>query len=156
VNYREPSKVKEKTLIEASRGFRHINFVEIWRFRELLYFFTWRDDIKDVLALTDILVLPSYREGMPKAILEAMSMQKPIVATDVPGCRDTVENGVNGLIVPAKDPVALKDALERLVLDKDLRDRMGRAGREKVLREFSNTIVIKEISGIYASFLKQV
>ncbi len=109
-----------------------------------------RDDIREILSVSDIYVLPSYREGTPRTVLEAMAMSKPIITTDVPGCRQTVRDGVNGLLVPARDARALKKALERLIDDRELRHAMGRKSREKVVREFSDTIVIKEVMKVYA------
>lgn len=114
-----------------------------------------RTDIRELLAVTDIFVLPSfYREGLPTAILEAMAMGKPIVTTDMPGCRETVENGINGFLVPAKDSVALANAIERLILDKDLREKMGKASREIVERQFSNDVVIPQVLNLYEELLE--
>jgi glycosyltransferase involved in cell wall biosynthesis len=84
-----------------------------------------------------LVVLPSYREGLPKSLLEAASCGRPIVATDVPGCREIVNHGVNGLLVPAKDSRALAEALEKLITDGDLRKSMGKAGRKMVEEHFS-------------------
>lgn len=108
-----------------------------------------RDDIKEVLTLTDIYTLPSYREGIPRTVLEAMAMCKPIVTTYAPGCRQTVEEGKNGFLVPVKDSYALASALERLILNKNLREKMGKASREKVLREFSDEVVVKNVLSLY-------
>ncbi|MEM3541463.1 MAG: glycosyltransferase family 4 protein [Candidatus Bilamarchaeaceae archaeon] len=113
-----------------------------------------RTDIREILALTDIYVLPSYREGVPRSTLEAMAMEKPIVTTNTPGCRETVEEGVNGFLVPPKDDKALAIAIEKLILDKDLRHRMGRKSREKVVREFSTNIVIEKVMSLYQDLLK--
>ena len=108
-----------------------------------------RDDIREILALTNIYVLPSYREGIPRTILEAMAMEKPVVTTNAPGCRLTVEDCVNGFWVPVKDSRALAEAIERLIIDKELRVKMGKAGKEKVVKEFSNEVVIRQILELY-------
>ena len=104
-----------------------------------------RDDVREVLALTDVYALPSHREGTPRTVLEAMAMGKPVVATDVPGCRQTVEDGVTGLLVPKEDPAALAAALERLVRDAELRRRMGEAGRLRAERKFSAGVVVPQV-----------
>ena len=112
-----------------------------------------RENIRDILAITDIYVLPSYREGLPKGVLEAMAMGIPVVTTDVPGCRETVIDGVNGYLVPPFDSKKLAQALEKLILDEKLRLRMGNAGRERVLSEFSEGIVINAIHSLYEKLL---
>jgi glycosyltransferase involved in cell wall biosynthesis len=90
-----------------------------------------RSDVRELIALCDFVVNPSYREGLSRVNLEALAMGKPIVTTAVPGCIETVEDGVNGLLVPARDPHALADAMDRLLSDADLRRRLGAAGRQK-------------------------
>jgi glycosyltransferase involved in cell wall biosynthesis len=110
-----------------------------------------RDDVREILALTDIYALPSHREGTPRTVLEAMAMGRPVVTTDVPGCRQTVEDGVTGLLVPREDPAALAAALERLAADPGLRGRLGEAGRRKAEREFSNAGVLREVLRLHAS-----
>ena len=81
--------------------------------------------------------LPSYREGLPKVLLEAAACGKPIVATDVPGCREVVEPGMTGLLVPSHDAAALAEALRTLLADTALRDRMGQEARRRVAARFS-------------------
>jgi N,N'-diacetylbacillosaminyl-diphospho-undecaprenol alpha-1,3-N-acetylgalactosaminyltransferase len=110
-----------------------------------------RSDIKEILSITDIYTLPSYREGTPRTVLEAMAMGKPIVTTDAPGCRQVVENGVNGFLVPVKDAAAFQAAVERLISDRLLRERMGLASRKKVIAEFSNDVVIDQVVKLYDS-----
>jgi glycosyltransferase involved in cell wall biosynthesis len=95
-------------------------------------------DIADVWAGAHIAVLPSRREGLPKSLLEAAACGRPIVATDVPGCREIARANVNALLVPADDATALADAIERLAADGDLRRRFGAAGRRIVEQEFSS------------------
>ena len=108
-----------------------------------------RDDIREILYISDVVTLPSYREGIPKVLLEAMSMEKPIVTTDSIGCREVVEEGKNGFLVPAKNSKALAEAIERLIENKELRKRFGKYGREKVLREFDERIVVKKTIKVY-------
>ncbi len=89
-----------------------------------------RDDMADTLNQAAIVCLPSYREGMPKVLLEAAACGKPMVASDVPGCRDIVEAGKSGLLVPSHDPAALAGALRTLLADAKLREQMGTHARE--------------------------
>ena len=83
------------------------------------------------------------------SVLEAMAAGKPIVTTDAPGCRSTIKEGQNGILVPVKDAIALADALEKLILDKELRLRMGKASREIAVQYFSREKIISEIVKIY-------
>ena len=87
-------------------------------------------------AAMDIMILPSHREGFPNTPLEAAAMELPVVATKVDGCVDAVVDDVTGLLVPPRDPQALATAIERLILDPELRQQMGQAGRQRVLRDF--------------------
>ena len=113
----------------------------------------WQDDIYTSISLADIVCLPSYREGLPKILLEAAACGRPIVTTDVPGCRETVINGVNGLLVEVKSVESLKNALVRLINDRDLRVKMGEASRELAVSRFSNAIVNAETYKIYRAAL---
>jgi glycosyltransferase involved in cell wall biosynthesis len=83
------------------------------------------DDVRPAIRESSVFVLPSYREGTPRSVLEAMAMGRPIITTDVPGCRETVVDGSNGLLVPPRDPKALAAAMERLIDHRDLRVEMG-------------------------------
>lgn len=112
-----------------------------------------RDDMPDVLAQATLVVLPSYREGCPKALLEAAACGRAIVTCDVPGCREAVRPGENGLLVPARDAHALGDAVERLLADADLRAAMGRAGRVRAEREFAADRVTADVLGAYTPFV---
>lgn len=108
-----------------------------------------RENMPEVLKQADIVCLPSYREGLPKALLEAAASGKPIVTTDVPGCREVVQDGYNGFLVPAKNTEKLADALRSLIVDHALRQQMGRAGRELVLQEFSQEIIVGKVLSVY-------
>lgn len=94
-------------------------------------------DIREVWAAAHMAVLPSRREGLPKSLLEAAACGRPIVASDVVGCREIARPGVNALLVPADDPVALAEAMAVLAADADLRAKFGQAGRELVTADFS-------------------
>ena len=107
----------------------------------------------DVFAQADIACLPSYSEGMPKVLIEAAACGVPLVATDIPGCRDVARNGENGLLVPVKDAARLADAIGRLLRDRELRERMGRRGRELAVNEFSLDMVVRRTMGLYETLL---
>jgi glycosyltransferase involved in cell wall biosynthesis len=113
------------------------------------------DDVRPYLTQAQVVVLPSYREGFPKTLLEAAAMGKPLIATDVPGCSDIVVDGVNGLLVPAREPRALARAMLILAGDPALRAAMGQAGRRLVKEHFEETIVIRKTLGVYARVLPQ-
>ena len=100
------------------------------------------DDVKSIISEYDCIVLPSYREGLSRVLLEAASMAKPIVTTNVPGCRDVVEDGVNGFLCEKKDAVDLADKMEQIIqLTNDERIQMGKRGREKIVKEFDEPLV---------------
>lgn len=109
-----------------------------------------RSDVREILALTDVFTLPSYREGTPRTVLEAMAMQKPVVVSDSAGCRQLVSHGANGLLVPVKDAASLAAALERLLDDQPLRQALGNQARRRVVDEFSSEEIINQILRLYA------
>lgn len=116
----------------------------------------FRNDVKDLLAESSIVVLPSYyREGLPKSLIEANAIGRPIVTTDSVGCRDTVEDGVNGFLIPIKDSDALAEKLEILINDYDLRVRMGKEARRIAERDFSIKNVVKKHMEIYNELDRQ-
>ena len=114
-----------------------------------------RSDIADILQGSHIVCLPSYREGLPKSLLEALSSGRPIITTDVPGCREVCDDGVNGILIPARDSLALSSAIEKLVLDPESRNAMGRAGRLRAESEFSNAIVCAQTLDLYRRLLNR-
>ncbi len=94
-------------------------------------------DVRPWLARASVFVLPSYyREGVPRSTQEAMSMARPVITTDAPGCRETVVDGVNGFLVPPRDPQALAEAMERFILHPELIERMGQASRRLAEERF--------------------
>ena len=106
-------------------------------------------DMPGTLAQAHIVCLPSYREGLPKVLLEAAACGRALIATDAPGCREIVRHGINGLLVPLRDAVSLADAIERLLGDADLRRVMGQQGRRMVESEFSEAIVAQQTLAVY-------
>jgi glycosyltransferase involved in cell wall biosynthesis len=106
-------------------------------------------DMPATLAQAHIVCLPSYREGLPKVLLEAAACGKPLIATDAPGCREIVRHGENGLLVPLRDAASLADAIERLLADANLRCTMGQKGRRMVELEFSEAKVAQQTLAVY-------
>lgn len=108
-----------------------------------------RSDIRELLALADIAVLPSYREGTSQFLLEASAMGCPIIATNVPGCRVVVDADRTGLLVPPRDARALAEALHTMLGDADMRARMGVAVRQRALTHFDVQRVVDRLIGVY-------
>lgn len=106
--------------------------------------------VAEVMAVADMVVLPSYREGTPKVLLEAAAMGKPLVATDVPGCREVVQDGYNGLLVPAQNAQALAQAIETLLDDPARAVAMGANGRHKIEEEFAVDKVVQSTIQAYS------
>lgn len=118
---------------------------------------TWpgsRRDIPAILAISDIFALPSaYREGMPRVLLEAASMGLPIVTTNSPGCSEVVEDGVNGLLIPAGDAVALSQAIECLIEQPELRQRFGEMSRRRAVDRFDIRVIAAQTGAVYERLL---
>ncbi len=114
---------------------------------------TWRgfsEDMPATLAEASIVCMPSYREGLPRGLIEAAAIGRAIVATDVPGCREIVRDGDNGLLVPARDGAATTAAIARLLDDPDLRRRMAARSREIAVTEFSVELFVEQSMAAYA------
>lgn len=120
-----------------------------WERRGDVEWWGFRGDMPDVFQQAHIVILPSYREGLPKVLLEAAACGRPIVATDTPGCREIVRDGVNGFLVPVRDPLSLARAVKRLIDSKELRQQMGGEGRRIVLDEFSQERVVWQTMALY-------
>ncbi|MFZ4632823.1 MAG: glycosyltransferase family 4 protein [Saprospiraceae bacterium] len=113
------------------------------------------DDVRPYMAETDVVVLPSYREGLSRTLLEAMAMARPLVVTDVPGCRETVDHPVNGLLVPPRDAPSLSEAMMYCcALTDQERATMGWAGRRKVVSAFSSDLVGAQYLHMVSDVLK--
>ena len=118
--------------------------------RGVVRFVNWCDDVRPWLAAMDLFVLPSYREGIPRACMEAAAMMRPIVASDIRGCREVVVNGETGLLVPPRDIPQLVEAIECLYQDRDLAVRMGKRGRQHVVTNFDIKDVCRRLCEFYA------
>jgi len=102
-----------------------------------------------LFASADVVVLPSYREGLPKSLIEAAACGRPLVTTDVPGCREVVTDGVDGLLVPVRDAVALARAIARLLDDPSLARRLGETARAKALAEYDERQIVARTLDVY-------
>jgi len=120
---------------------------------DYVIFTGFRSDIPEVTAIFDIAVLASFFEGLGRVLLEAMVLAKPVIATRVGGIVDVVDDGQTGILVPPNDSVALAQAMIKLLSDKDLRIRMGRAGRDKIDTKFSAQTMVNQIQGVYEKLI---
>ena len=123
--------------------------LERWTKEGIIEYLGKTNDVRPYIAEASVYVLPSYREGTPRSVLEAMSMGRPIITTDAPGCRETVIDGKNGFLVPVKDVDALKSAMEKFILEPDLISRMGKQSRviaeEKYDVRKVNRVILQEM-----------
>jgi N,N'-diacetylbacillosaminyl-diphospho-undecaprenol alpha-1,3-N-acetylgalactosaminyltransferase len=127
-----------------------------WEEKGLIQYLGERKDIREVLFASDIFVLPSYyQEGVPKVLLEAASMEKPLVAADNVGIREVIEEGINGFLVRPKKSQDLSEAILKLAENPGLRQRFGQTGRQKILQQFSDEIVINKTREIYDSLISK-
>ena len=117
--------------------------------REGVRFLGHRHDVEEFYRALDVFVLPSHREGFPRSAMEAAASGVPVIATDIRGCRDVVDDGRNGVLVGVKDPNALARAIENLVNDQDERRRMGAEGRDKAVSEFDEDRVVDRVLDAY-------
>jgi glycosyltransferase involved in cell wall biosynthesis len=136
IDYNNPAFISEKELL----SFCDNSYIKWLGFQ---------NDVKDIYRNCDIVCLPSYREGLPKSLVEAMAMELPIITTNTTGCRECVEDGYNGFLVPVKDHVELANKIELLGLNSNLRIKMGKMSRIKMLEEMSLNKVINETFKFY-------
>lgn len=122
-----------------------------WQEEGLITILGHVEDMQQLMTEVDLMVLPSWREGTPRGLLEAASMALPIITTDAPGCREVVENEKNGFLVPAGDAVALAEKIEYLLDNPGTCSRFGQAGREKMCSEFAQEIVFRQTWEVYRS-----
>lgn len=137
-----PSSLTESELAE----WENEGGVELWGHR---------DDMHEVLPQANIVVLPSYREGLPKVLIEAAACGRAVVTSDVPGCRDAIEEGKTGVLVPAKDSESLANAIRRLIENPELCSLMGSNGRALAETEFDVKQVVEKHLRIYSEVLQE-
>lgn len=127
--------------------------LQAWQKEGVVEWWGHQENMPEILPRAHVVVLPSYREGLPKVLLEASACARPIVATDVPGNREVVRDGGNGFLVPPKDPRALAQAITMLIKDPALRRAMGTRGRAIVTSEFASGHITRETLQIYRALL---
>ncbi len=127
--------------------------VRAWVSSGAIEWLGYRTDIPELLRESNLVCLPSYREGLPKTLIEACAAQRAIVATDVTGCREAVSNGINGVLVPVQNPEQLATAITQLLSNQDLRMQYAKNGRTRAENEFSSSIVIEQTLKVYESML---
>lgn len=126
-----------------------------WQQEGVVQWWGFKPDVENMLVQATISCLPSYREGLPKSLLESLAMGLPCIATDVPGCREAVIDGVNGILVPARDSTALANAIDHLLQNPALREQYGKASRRLAVEQFSCEIVNQETLALYDQVLKE-
>ena len=142
IDENNPSMVKEEDLID-------------WVKSKTVIYHGFKQDVKKYISKSDCIVLPSYREGMPRTIIEASAISKPVITTDTAGCREVVEEGKNGYLVPVKEVNSLAMAMKKMMeLTKEERIQMGKYGREKAIREFDDNLIADDILNIILDVLK--
>ena len=129
--------------------------MKVWEKEGVITYLGASDDVKSFISTADSIVLPSYREGLSRVLLEAASMAKPIIASNVPGCKDVIDDGINGYLCEAKDVSSLVEQMEKMILlSSNERREMGKRGREKVIREFEEHKVIDKYVDAIHEILK--
>ena len=130
--------------------------LDAWSEREDVTWHGRSENITEVWRQADIAVVPSRGgEGMPRAMLEAASCARPLIVTDVPGCRHFVRDGREGFVIPPEDPAALAEAISRLITDEELRLTMGQAARQRVLEGYTEDHVITAVADVYEKLLRR-
>lgn len=127
--------------------------LDIWRRKSDVEFLGFRKDMPGLMAAAHVIVLPSYREGLPRVLEEASACGRAVVTTDVPGCRDAIEPNVTGLLVPARSSTELAKAIRRLIEEPDLRKKMGEAGRLLAIRSYSGDSIVNAHLQIYQELI---
>jgi glycosyltransferase involved in cell wall biosynthesis len=124
--------------------------IEQWVNEGVVEWWGWQYKMEDIYPMAHIFCLSTYyREGIPKVLIEAAACGRPLIATDMPGCREIVHHGENGILVPPKNAVALADAIEKLAMDIELCERMGKKSREIAISKFSMEAVVRSYFEIY-------
>jgi glycosyltransferase involved in cell wall biosynthesis len=128
--------------------------LDCWANEGIIEYLGVTDDVRPFIAEASVVVLPSYREGLPRSLLEAAAMGRPLIATDVPGCRDVVENGINGYLCAVRDASSLADAMRRFAdLPRTNRLAMGEAARRRVQERFSEEFVVRAYLDVIAGLI---
>jgi glycosyltransferase involved in cell wall biosynthesis len=129
--------------------------LQAWQNEGVIEWWGFKPDVQNILAQATISCLPSYREGLPKSLLESLAMGLPCIATDVPGCREAVMDGVNGILVPPRASQPLAKAIDHLLQNPALRQQYGQASRQMAVEQFSREIVSNETLALYNRVLSE-
>ena len=138
---------------DDNRGSIPRETLEAWVSEGVIEWWGFRPDVENALAQATISCLPSYREGLPKSLLESLAMGLPCIATDVPGCREAVKDGINGILVPVRDASGLAVAIESLLQAPDQMERFGVAARQMAVHEFDKKLVNQQTIDLYDDVL---
>ena len=130
-----------------------VNLLKQWQSEKLIIWKGKKRNVLPYLQKSKIAVLPSYREGLPKNLLEAASCELPIITTDVVGCKEICRNNFNGQLVPAQNYIHLSKAIEKILNNPKLSNFYGKNGRKLVIEKFSTKIIIKKFLEVYNAFL---
>ena len=132
-----------------------IEMVKGYGIKDSIFFLGQKKRVEDFYALMDVFVLPTHREGLGNTILEASAMEKPVIATDIRGCRESVDNGKTGILVPPKDYDKLSEAILSLVKNSELCLKFGKAGRNKINNDFNEDKVFEVVIREYEKLIKE-
>ncbi|MBW2609808.1 MAG: glycosyltransferase family 4 protein [Deltaproteobacteria bacterium] len=150
--------IKDARLVIVGEGYIYddlTNLVERLGLSDSVLFTGFQTDVSGIIATFDVAVLPSFFEGMGRVLLEAMAMEKPVVASRVGGIPDLVEDGVNGFLTGPGDTRGLLNAMKKILSDKKLGKRMGKEGRKKISDQFSAEVMVKSINKVYNECLSR-
>ncbi len=149
-------RIKNAKLVIVGEGYLYdelLRMVDTNGLRESVLFTGFQMDVSEIIATFDVAVLPSFFEGMGRVLLEAMAMEKPVVASRVGGIPDLIDQGTNGLLVRPGDARDLADALEKVLSDKELARKLGSEGRKRISDQFSANVMVQSIEKLYRELL---
>lgn len=148
--------IKNARLVIVGEGYLYEHLVKRVNrlgLKDSVLFTGFQSDVSKIIATFDVAVLPSHFEGMGRVLLEAMAMEKPVVASRVGGIPDLVQHGINGFLVPPGDVEGLAEALIKTLMDKGLAEKMGKAGRKMITEKFSADHMARSIEKLYCNLL---
>jgi len=132
-----------------------ISYASALGIKNKVIFAGWKSDIPQLINTFDIFALPSLNEGMGRVLVEAMAMGKPIVASDIGGIPDLVKDGANGILFTPRDVDAMAEAIIKLLLDRELRRKMGNEGKKLAYPAYDASVMVRKIEGLYKDLLKE-
>lgn len=133
----------------------NLDIVKELGIEDKVIFLGMRRDMPELYSIMEVFVLPTYREGVPRGLMEASAMEVPVVATNIRGCREVVSDGETGLLVPVRDSQALATAVTMLLQDEQKRIQIGKAGRKRIVAHFSDEIVCERIVQLYKQLIER-